>query len=144
MIYKTREIGIYCGMWNSPIFLCEINHKINDHDLLLQRLDIRGKIKVLHGQNKKTEEAPLALFCLCTPFGPPSLLEIPHKEVMFKSKHKLDLGFVSMDHRGKEMLQYDDEEMSDIGGYDLVHHDDLAYVASAHQERKTFHLYESV
>ena len=102
-----------------------------------QRLDIRGKIKVLHGQNKKTEEAPLALFCLCTPFGPPSLLEIPHKEVMFKSKHKLDFAFVSMDQRGKEMLQYDDEEMSDIGGYDLVHHDDLAYVASAHQECKS-------
>ncbi len=53
---------------------------------------------------------------------------------MFKSKHKLDFGFVSIDARGKEMLQYDDEEMADIGGYDLVHHDDLAYVASAHQE----------
>ena len=104
--------------------------------VFLQRLDIRGKIKVLHGQNKKTEEPPLALFCLCTPFGPPSLLEIPHKEVMFKSKHKLDFGFVSMDQRGKEMLQYEDEEMSDIGGYDLVHYDDLAYVASAHQECK--------
>ena len=80
----------------------------------------------------------MALFCLCTPFGPPSLLEIPHKEVMFKSKHKLDFGFVSMDQRGKEMLQYDDEELSDIGGYDLVHHDDLSYVASAHQECKSF------
>ena len=57
---------------------------------------------------------------------------------MFKSKHKLDFGFVSMDQRGKEMLQYDEEEMSDIGGYDLVHHDDLAYVASAHQERKHY------
>ena len=56
---------------------------------------------------------------------------------MFKSKHKLDFAFVSMDQRGKEMLQYDDEEMSDIGGYDLVHHDDLAYVASAHQECKS-------
>ena len=39
-----------------------------------------------------------------------------------------------MDQRGKEMLQFEDEDMSDIGGYDLVHHDDLAYVASAHQE----------
>ena len=65
----------------------------------LQRLDIRGKLKVLNGQNKKTEDAPLALFCLCTPFGPPSMLEMPHKEVMFKSKHKLDFGFVSMDQR---------------------------------------------
>lgn len=63
------------------------------------RLDIQGRIKVLHGQNKKSEEPPLALFCLCTPFGPPSLLEIPQKEVMFKSKHKLDLSFVSMDQR---------------------------------------------
>jgi len=98
------------------------------------RLDIRGKIKVLHGQNKKAEDAPLALFCLCTPFGPPSLLEIPHKEVMFKSKHKLDFSFVSMDQRGKEMLQYDDNQMAEFRGYDLVHHDDLAYVASAHAE----------
>ena len=110
----------------------------------LQRLDIRGKIKVLHGQNKKTEEPPLALFCLCTPFGPPSLLEIPHKEVMFKSKHKLDFGFVSMDQRGKEMLQYEDDEMSDIGGYDLVHYDDLAYVASAHEERKLIFCHKKV
>lgn len=104
--------------------------------VIFQRLDIRGRIKVLHGQNRKTEEPPLALFALCTPFGPPSLLEIPHKEVMFKSKHKLDLSLVSMDQRGKMLLGYSDAELADMGGYDLVHYDDLAYVASAHQERK--------
>lgn len=65
----------------------------------LQRLDIRGRVKVLHGQNRKTEEPPLALFAICTPFGPPSLLELPHKESMFKSKHRLDLALVSMDQR---------------------------------------------
>lgn len=63
------------------------------------RLDIRGRIKILHGQNRKTDEPPLALFAYCTPFGPPSLLEVPHKENMFKSKHKLDFSLVSMDHR---------------------------------------------
>ncbi len=78
----------------------------------------------------------MALFCLCTPFGPPSLLEIPQKEVMFKSKHKLDLSFVSMDARGREMLSYSESDVSQVGGYDLVHYDDLAYVASAHQERE--------
>jgi hypothetical protein len=45
------------------------------------------------------EEPPLALFAICTPFGPPSLLELPHKESMFKSKHRLDLALVSMDQR---------------------------------------------
>ncbi|KAH8295224.1 hypothetical protein KR018_008867, partial [Drosophila ironensis] len=98
------------------------------------RLDIRGRIKVLHGQNRKTEEPPLALFAYCTPFGPPSLLEIPHKENMFKSKHKLDFSLVSMDQRGKHILGYADAELVNMGGYDLVHYDDLAYVASAHQE----------
>ena len=56
-------------------------------------------MKVLHGQNRKMEEPPLALFAICTPFGPPSLLELPHKESMFKSKHRLDLALVSMDQR---------------------------------------------
>ncbi|XKL62844.1 hypothetical protein PGB90_002677 [Kerria lacca] len=84
------------------------------------RLDIRGRVKVLHGQYRKTEEPPLALFAICTPFGPPSLLEIPHKEVMFKSKHKLDLSLVSMDQRGKILLGYSDSELANMGGYDLT------------------------
>lgn len=103
------------------------------------RLDIRGRVKILHGQNRKTEEPPLALFAYCTPFGPPSLMEIPQKENMFKSKHKLDLSLVSMDQRGKMILGYSDGELASMGGYSLVHFDDLAYVASAHQERKCSH-----
>ncbi|OQR77528.1 aryl hydrocarbon receptor-like [Tropilaelaps mercedesae] len=99
------------------------------------RLDIQGRIKILHGQNHKTEDPPLALFALCTPFGPPSLLEMPQKESMFKSKHKLDLSLVSMDSRGKALLGLTDQDIGAMrGGYDLVHPDDLAYVASAHQE----------
>lgn len=32
------------------------------------------------------------------------------------------------------LLGYTDAELANMGGYDLVHYDDLAYVASAHQE----------
>lgn len=39
-------------------------------------------------------------------------------------------------NRGKTLLGYSDAELSTLGGYDLVHYDDLAYVASAHQERE--------
>lgn len=38
--------------------------------------------------------------------------------------------------RGKMLLGYSDLELANKGGYDLVHYDDLAYVASAHQERE--------
>jgi len=41
--------------------------------------------------------------------------------------------------RGKLLLGYCDSELANMGGYDLVHYDDLAYVASAHQERKCFY-----
>lgn len=120
------------------LFLAFFFHVCSESVPFSQRLDIRGRVKILHGQNRKTEEPPLALFALCTPFGPPSLLEVPQKDVMFKSKHKLDLALVSMDQRGKMLLGYSDAELANLGGYDLVHYDDLAYVASAHQERKHF------
>lgn len=40
------------------------------------------------------------------------------------------------------LLGYSDSELANMGGYDLVHYDDLAYVASAHQECK--YLYPSI
>ena len=49
-----------------------------------------------------------------------------------------NLFFLYIFNRGKEMLQYDDNQMAEFRGYDLVHHDDLAYVASAHAERKLY------
>ena len=38
--------------------------------------------------------------------------------------------------RGKMLLGYSDSELVNRSGYAMVHHDDLAYVASAHQERE--------
>lgn len=42
------------------------------------------------------------------------------------------------------MLGYSDSELAALGGYDLVHYDDLSYISSAHQERKSinFHVRE--
>ena len=61
---------------------------------------------------------------------------MPQKEIMFKSKHKLDLGIVSFEQRGKELFGYSEVEFSSKGIYDLVHPEDLTYVAQAHNERE--------
>jgi hypothetical protein len=42
------------------------------------------------------------------------------------------------------LLGYSDSELANLGGYDLVHYDDLAYVASAHQERKLLCTFKSL
>ena len=56
---------------------------------------------MLHGQCLKGEQAepPLALFAMCCPFGPLPLLDVPPRDYTFKSKHKMDLAPLSMDHR---------------------------------------------
>src|SRR5690606_1458384 len=48
----------------------------------------------------------------------------------------LDFSLVSMEPRGRALLGYSEAELTNRGGYDLIHHDDLFYVASAHQECK--------
>ena len=72
----------------------------------LQTLEISGWIRVLHGQNVRTEEPQLALFATCCPFGPLSLMDIPSRELTFKSKHKMDFSPMSMDNRCVAKLVY--------------------------------------
>ncbi|XP_064617115.1 uncharacterized protein LOC135481123 isoform X2 [Liolophura sinensis] len=97
-------------------------------------LEINGWIRVLHGQNLKTEEPQMALFATCCPFGPMSLLDLPSRDLTFKSKHKMDLSPLSMDSRGRMVFGYTDRDLATKMGYDLIHPDDLSYFAAAHQE----------
>ncbi|KAK3097370.1 hypothetical protein FSP39_009073, partial [Pinctada imbricata] len=97
-------------------------------------LEINGWIRLLHGQNLRTDEPQLGLFATCCPFGPLSLLDLPSRELTFKSKHKMDFSPISMDNRGKAMFGYSDRELAVKSGYDLVHPDDLTYFSAAHQE----------
>ena len=66
-----------------------------------QTLEINGHMKLLHGQFLKGEQTEplLALFAICCPFGPLPLLDVPPRDYTFKSKHKMDLAPLSMDHR---------------------------------------------
>jgi len=67
--------------------------------VLLQTLEISGKIRLLQGQSLKGDAAPLALFALCCPFGPLPLHDVTARDYTFKSKHKMDMSPLSMDPR---------------------------------------------
>lgn len=69
------------------------------YDDFFQTLEINGWIRILHGQNVRSEEPQLGLFATCCPFGPLSLLDLPSRELTFKSKHKMDFSPMSMDSR---------------------------------------------
>ncbi|KAL4233708.1 hypothetical protein ACF0H5_008388 [Mactra antiquata] len=97
-------------------------------------LEISGWIRVMHGQPNRSDEPQLALFATCCPFGPLSLMDLPSRELTFKSKHKMDFSPLSMDNRGRMMFQYGDRELASKSGYDLIHPDDLNYFSAAHGE----------
>ncbi|CAF0720721.1 unnamed protein product [Adineta steineri] len=101
-------------------------------------LEIDGRIGILYGQKPShalDDHRSLALFGIACPFGPPSLFEIPQRESLFKSKYRLTLEPVSLDPRGKLILNYTDHDLTQIGsGYNWIHSDDLKYYSTAHKE----------
>lgn len=166
----------------------------NQHNLANSAASNKKQQAMFDQQSSYEQREPLlAFFGVCIPFGPPSLLEMPSKDSVFKSKHRLDLSIISMDSRGKQLLGLNDltsifkqatgstspnsgcsspvpasgtcgklqvkleagnssgggakaatgsgaasqaaaTKQQSISAYDLVHQDDLSYMASAHQE----------
>lgn len=61
-----------------------------------QALNIQGRLKFLHGQSNQQRSGDgssppqLALFATATPLQPPAILEIRTRNMIFRTKHKLD------------------------------------------------------
>jgi len=68
-------------------------------DVMLQTLEISGKIKALMGQKSQGKSSPLALFALCCPFGPLPIPDVPWKDYTCRTKHSMDFTLISMDSR---------------------------------------------
>ena len=55
---------------------------------------------------RNDQEPLLALFAIACPFGPPSLFELPQRESLFKTKHKINLSPISIDAKYVELRVY--------------------------------------
>ena len=117
----------------------------------------------MHGQPNITPEPetdkslpPLGLFAICSPFGYLPNLDAAQRDLTFKTKHSLDLSLIAMDvryellkwdllvsfvcifNRAKVTFGYCDKEISKLRTYNLVHQDDLNYLAKGHEESMLF------
>ncbi|CAH8643180.1 unnamed protein product [Heterobilharzia americana] len=77
---------------------------------------------------------PLGLFAVCSPLGPLPSLNGPQRDATFKTKHQLDLTVITIDARARLLFNYSDADLQNFKVYDLVHPDDLRYVARGHKE----------
>ncbi|XP_049904587.1 aryl hydrocarbon receptor-like [Epinephelus moara] len=118
-------------------FVCRFRCLLDNSSGFLA-LNIQGRLKFLHGQNQRQEnggKAPsqLALFAIATPLQPPSILEIRTKNMIFRTKHKLDFTPLACDAKGKIVLGYTEAELRVRGsGYQFIHAADMLYCAENH------------
>uniref|UniRef100_A0A8C5PRW4 Aryl hydrocarbon receptor n=1 Tax=Leptobrachium leishanense TaxID=445787 RepID=A0A8C5PRW4_9ANUR len=126
---------------NSPFmernFVCRLRCLLDNSSGFLA-MNFQGRLKFLHGQNKKGKDgsgipSQLALFALATPLQSPSILEIRTKNFIFRTKHKLDFTPIGCDAKGSIILGYTEAELCVKGtGYQFIHAADMIYCAENH------------
>ncbi|KAM4559852.1 aryl hydrocarbon receptor-like [Odontesthes bonariensis] len=116
-------------------FVCRFRCLLDNSSGFLP-LNIQGRLKFLHGQSRqRCDSSPpqLALFAIATPLQPPAILEIRTKNMIFRTKHKLDFTPMACDAKGKIVLGYTEAELRVRGsGYQFIHAADMLYCAENH------------
>ncbi|GLD63311.1 aryl hydrocarbon receptor-like protein [Lates japonicus] len=123
-------------------FVCRFRCLLDNSSGFLA-LNIQGRLKFLHGQSRQrcdsTEDGTpppppqLALFAIATPLQPPAILEIRTRNMIFRTKHKLDFTPMACDAKGKIVLGYTEAELRVRGsGYQFIHAADMLYCAENH------------
>ncbi|XP_014349486.1 aryl hydrocarbon receptor isoform X1 [Latimeria chalumnae] len=135
-LYQPDQLPPENSSFLNRNFVCRFRCLLDSSSGFLA-LHFHGKLKFLHGQNKKSENGTprppqLALFCIAVPVQPPAILEIRTKSLIFKTKHKMDFTPLSVDSKGKVFLGWSEMELKARSGYQFVHFEDMMYCADNH------------
>ncbi|XP_035005811.1 aryl hydrocarbon receptor isoform X1 [Hippoglossus stenolepis] len=119
-------------------FICRFRCLLDNSSGFLA-LNIQGRLKFLLGQSRQQSDSEdgtppqLALFAIATPIQPPAILEIRTRNMIFRTKHKLDFTPMACDAKGKIVLGYTEAELRVRGsGYQFIHAADMLYCAENH------------
>ncbi|XP_073437536.1 aryl hydrocarbon receptor isoform X1 [Dendrobates tinctorius] len=135
--YKPEQLPPENSSFMERNFVCRLRCLLDNSSGFLA-MNFQGRLKYLHGQNKKGKDGSiippqLALFALATPLQSPSILEIRTKNLIFRTKHKLDFTPIGCDTKGSLVLGYTEAELCVRGtGYQFIHAADMLYCAENH------------
>ncbi|NWR56873.1 AHR protein, partial [Bucorvus abyssinicus] len=135
--YKVDQLPPENSSFLERSFVCRFRCLLDNSSGFLA-LNLQGRLKFLHGQNQRSEDGSalppqLALFAISTPLQPPSILQIRTKNMIFRTKHKLDFTPLACDAKGKIVLGYTEAELRMCGtGYQFIHAADMLYCAENH------------
>ncbi|NXQ08022.1 AHR protein, partial [Vidua macroura] len=136
-IYKLDQLPPENSSFQERSFVCRFRCLLDNSSGFLA-LNLQGRLKFLCGQNERSEDGSvlppqLALFAISTPLQPSPILQIRTKNMIFRTKHKLDFTPLACDAKGKIVLGYTEAELQMCGtGYQFVHAADMLYCAENH------------
>ncbi|XP_074483223.1 aryl hydrocarbon receptor 1b isoform X1 [Sebastes fasciatus] len=136
--YKPDQLPPENSSFLERGFVCRFRCLLDNSSGFLA-LNIQGRLKFLHGQSRQKCDSEgsippqLALFAIATPLQPPAILEIRTRNMIFRTKHKLDFTPMACDAKGKIVLGYTEAELRVRGsGYQFIHAADMLYCAENH------------
>ncbi|XP_078287590.1 aryl hydrocarbon receptor-like [Rhinoraja longicauda] len=135
--YDPQQLPPENSTFMERSFVCKMRSLLNTSSGYVA-LSIEGRLKYLHGQNKRAEDGSLlppqlALFAIAIPLQVPSILEIRTRSALFQTKHKLDFSPVACDAKARIVLGYSELELCMRGsGYQFIHALDMLYCADNH------------
>uniref|UniRef100_A0A3P9KQE3 Aryl hydrocarbon receptor n=1 Tax=Oryzias latipes TaxID=8090 RepID=A0A3P9KQE3_ORYLA len=137
--YNPEQLPPENSSFLERAFVCRFRCLLDNSSGFLP-LNIQGRLKFLHGQSRQPSDSErgspppqLALFAIATPLLPPAILEIRTKNMIFRTKHKLDFTPMACDAKGKIVLGYTEAELRVRGsGYQFIHAADMLYCAENH------------
>ena len=93
------RLGILHGQRNA-IDINAIDDLSNNNNLKPSNYKPKNS-KILNNNYLHNDEGEtvLALFAIAVPFGPPSLFELPQRDSLFRTKHKVNLAPLTLDQR---------------------------------------------
>ncbi|XP_043920612.1 aryl hydrocarbon receptor-like [Protopterus annectens] len=135
--YKPDQLPPENAVFLERNFICRLRCLLDNSSGFLA-MNFQGRLKFLHAQNKKDKDGTLlppqlALFAIASPLQSPSILEIRTKNLIFRTKHKLDFTPTGCDSKGQVVLGYSEIELCMRGsGYQFIHAADMLYCAENH------------
>ncbi|XP_028409090.1 uncharacterized protein LOC114531676 [Dendronephthya gigantea] len=114
-------------------FVCRFKCILNTNAGFFKPFRCHGRLRQVDVPDSTCPQ--MALFLICSPLEmTTSIIEVRMKSMLFCTKNKLDLTFVDIDQKGRQIVGYTKKDIQTQSSYCMMHYDDIPVLRKMHQD----------